>query len=227
MHGVDSRGWTFQLIPLRILFARRRRLRRCPDSVCNTLSGHWHGRVQVQPSALPIYPLVWKSRKPAVFTPAVPAAQRQRQRRQQRQWQCSGSAVAVLHRKYTGYARKAAPRHAYRRPLSSESTVPTLLRLRRRLTPAKSVPVCLQCLTSRVSAGQFMLVIRLLTSKSTAFKLTLRRIDDHCHFSSLQLTGRVFQDSKSPTLNIAIQIHYSNLPKAEPVESRQLNRPTR
>ena len=99
-------------------------------------------------------------------------------------------------------------------PLPSELALPALQRLRLRLTPAQTVPICLWCPTSRAST-------RLSSGHSPPSAMecaacTLRRSNCHCHFSSpksLPLTGShglLLEDSKLPTL---FQIDHSNLPQ--------------
>ena len=112
----------------------------------------------MQPSARPIYPRAWKPRSTcssgrACQPRAVPAPQRRR--------------------KSAGCARKAAPCHAcsHDRTLQSESTVPTLRRLRRRLT----VCACLPVLPDKQHHCTPVVGPLISDSESTAFKLTVTR----------------------------------------------------
>ena len=127
MHDVCDRDSTFQPIP----FAQRRRLRRCPDSVCDTLAGQ--GTVQMQPSARPDYHHTCKPRSnfssARAYHPHGCSA-------------CPSAAQQVC---------RLFPKGPTATPaggtLSFESTIPTLRRFRRCLTLAQTVPVCLCCLT--------------------------------------------------------------------------------
>ena len=120
-----------------------RRLRRCPDSVCDKLTSQ--GTARMQPFVLPVYPrswarlssarpvyplsllveaVHWQAVEPAILTPAALA-----------------SLPTVPERQLPAALEVG--------PLSSESTLPTP---RRSLTPAQTVRVCLLHPTSRASA---------------------------------------------------------------------------
>ena len=132
-----------------LLFADGSVVAQCPDIICDTLTGQGTLRVQMQPTARPDYPRARKPRSPCLLRlplsgrmtgqgtlrvqmqptarPDYPRARKPR-------------STCLLRLPLSG--RKAAPCPTVG-PLSSESTVPTLRRLRCRLIHACSDCACL------------------------------------------------------------------------------------
>ena len=141
--------------------------------------------------------------EPAILTPAVPAPERRS--------------------KSAGCARKAAPATPAAGALSSESAVHALQRLRLRLTPAQTVPVCLWCPTCSASARLSSGPSHPSVTRSTVW--TLQQFNCHCHFGSPNSLAVSYWKTPSLQPYIAVfLIDYSNL--SGPTEGRQLNWPT-
>ena len=151
-YGAVSRDSTFQWIPLRSAptfpWLHGQCLRYARGD------GLSHPReFRMQPSSMPENPRAWKPRSTcssSLACPALPSS-----RLLCLPLSCAASLQAVSE-------RLPPPRLA--KDPSPQSTVPTLLRLRRVLTPAQTVPVCLWCLTSRASA-------KLSSDEPTALRL--------------------------------------------------------
>ena len=87
--------------------------------------------LQMQPSERPDYPHAWKPHSNCSSSRA-----------------CHHHAFCVCPSAAPGCAERPLPATPAVGPLSSESTLTTLRRFRRRLTPAQTAPVCLLCPTS-------------------------------------------------------------------------------
>ena len=162
--------------------ARRRRLLRCGDSVCNKLTRQ--GTVQMAARLSPFLgPLIpdqysWKQRSTcssarACHTPAVPAP------------------LPAVPESRSACRRVPGPSDT----LSSKSTVPTLLRLLRSLLLRLCVSACCtrQAVPLHACRGAPQLLFRCIEDAVGQLQLPLwllsihLRINCHCHFSSLQL----------------------------------------
>ena len=151
----------------------------------------------MQPSARPVYPRACRPRSTCSSGRAC------------RPHACCACTLSC--------ARKAIPRHSAVGPLSSKSTVLTLLRLRRRLTPAQTVPVCLWCPSLPDKSRFATLVVGPLTSEcyrvhcmdAAAVQLPLP------HQLS-KLTGSLLlEDFKSPTLYHSVFNRLQQLARAD------------
>ena len=166
-----------------LLFADGSVVAQCPDIICDTLTGQGTLRVQMQPTARPDYPRARKPRStcllrlplsgrkaapcptvgPLSSESTVPTLRRLRCRLIHACSDCACLPVVpcshLLCMSLSGApSLQAVPERPLLAtptmdPLSSKSIVPMLRRLRRRLTPAQTVPVWLWCQTSRASAS--------------------------------------------------------------------------